>query len=244
MKTFYKRLIDIYDLIEIMSFYFSSIFYLLFFRNENLSISVRIESLSISIDILNDLFNSVVPDDDIDSDIEATGDLEQKNGSYEVTHDPLLSIHNASPLSDENKTSLELIVLLKLLVKLAYMQIKNGENPNYTFASILPKLFYRTDTPQIIPANLPLSFFPNVVAKKSVVPWSVDKRQLSCDILELCISCYVTRKLRSNAVFKICGVMLPKLVKNLDRTGLVEPLKFQLLQGKNICIWFLGISSN
>lgn len=194
----------------------------------------RIESLSIAVDILNDLFDLVVPGD---RNYNTAVDLEQHDGSCEEgTQNPFLATtHDPSPpliTTDEKDASSILILLLKLLVKLARMQIKNGENPNYTFASILPKLFHRTNTPPI-PANLTLSFFPNVVTKNSVVPWSVDKRKFSCDVLELCISCYVTRKLRSSVVFQICGVMLPKLVKNLDRTGLVEPLKFQLLQGIN-----------
>lgn len=207
----------------------SAIFY--FFRDKTLT---RIESLSISIDILNGLLKLVIPGngDENETEKEKNADLEQHDTSFEATQNHLLpNFQDSSPLTDKNESSLELIALLKLLIKLACMQIKNGENPNYAFASILPKLFYQTNTSIIIPANVPLLFLPNVVTKKSVVPCRVDKRKFSCDVIELCISCYVTCKLRSNVVFQICGVMLPKLVKNLDRTGLVEPLKFQLLQG-------------
>ena len=200
----------------------------------------RIESLSVSIDILNDVLKSIAPDENYSDDRTTTsvGQL-QDYDSRATTQDPPFANTKDYSLTDEKEPQIKLVVLLKLLVKLACLQIKNGENPNYSFASILPKLFYRTNTPRIPSLSFPLSFFPDLVTKKSVIPWRVDKSIFSCEVLKLCISCYVKRKIRSNVIFQICGVMIPNLVRNFDRTGLTEPLKFQLLQGEFFSVLLL-----
>lgn len=179
----------------------------------------RIESLNASIDILNDLVNKAM-----------STDL-STSSSHGDSIEQLLEIHQ-----EENETStaelpVEVTLLLKLLLKLACLQIKNGENPNYTFASVLPKLFHPTNSPRI-PEHLPEKYFPVIKRlPSSVLSWKVDKSAFSVDVLKLCILCYEKRKLGTNIAFQVCSVLIPKLVKNLDRTGLTETLKFQILRG-------------
>ena len=120
--------------------------------------------------------------------------------------------------------------LLYLLLKLACTMVKQGQDVNYTFACVLPNLFARTDYPDI-PQELPLSYFPKFVGKKSSLPWKLSKKMLAIDVLQFCNNCLLKTSCTS---FQVCGVMIPKLVKNLDMTGLSESVKMSILHGNII----------
>jgi len=131
------------------------------------------------------------------------------------------------------KEKKDLVMLLRLLLTLANHLVRKGESIDYPFASLLPALFYRTDYPEI-PDIFPDHYFPQQIVRArkraSVLHWRVGKHELAVRVLELCISCYEL-KVGSNLVFQICGVMIPKLVKNIDKTGLSDEVKLSILQG-------------
>ena len=192
--------------------------FLCFDRIENKFIANRVESLLSAIEILDHLLRFIPENESRD---EGSVTPVRPNA-------PLLTFPGKTVIDER-----ELVILLRLLLKLAIHLVSKGENIDYPFASLLPVLFYRTDFPEI-PDILPDRYFPAHIIlvrnKFSVLRWRVGKYGLAVCVLELCVSCYEFR-VGSNLVFQICGVMIPKLVKNLDKTGLDDGIKLNILQG-------------
>ncbi len=126
----------------------------------------------------------------------------------------------------------ELNDILHLMYKLACAIVKNGEAISYTFASVLPKLFQPTYL-QKIPESLPKEYFKEFKSNPSHIPWRVSKNYLARKVLKLCATCM---EYRSSTSFQICSVMIPKLVKNLDRTELTDSQKLAALFGESYLI--------
>ncbi|XP_066932590.1 uncharacterized protein [Clytia hemisphaerica] len=224
-------------------------------RKENDLIKTRMESISVVLQscdqiIMNVLskdkgqyleaprLTEVTEDEKLTSNVESlstkittdstaiTSSLVNSNSSS-ITHESSADTLNST--REMYSDSKDYLTLLKLLVNLACIMIKRGENINYCFASILPKLFYRSDFP-VIPAHLPLKYFPRSVTRSTTLPWKVPKHMLALDTLRLCVLCYDRQLGGSNMVFQICSVMIPKLIRNLDRTGLKDDVKFSILK--------------
>lgn len=183
------------------------------------AISRRIESLTIVKNLLLEVVNSVTHG-------------HTKSDSTTNSLLPLKNIEQFPKDSDEDDfREVELVenlfrpTLMKLLLELACSMIKTGENINYTYVSVLPRLFYRTDFP-LVPQDLPLAYFPSCVNKISTLPWRVSKERLAVKVLQLCIECLAGSICTP---FQICGVMIPKLAKNLDMTGLNDTVKMDIL---------------
>ena len=117
--------------------------------------------------------------------------------------------------------------LLCALLTLCCAMVKRNHNVNYTFASILPKLFYRTNYDPI-PSDFSEDFFPEATTKKSSIVWRVNKERLAHVTLRFCEECLMRS---SFTPFHVCGIMIPRLVKNLDRTKLSDQSKMNMLLG-------------
>lgn len=193
------------------------------YRDLDCAISRRIESLTIVKNLLLEVVYSVT----------------HGHTKSDSTTNSLLPVKNIEQFpkdSDEDDfREVELVenlfrpTLMKLLLELACSMIKTGENINYTYVSVLPRLFYRTDFP-LVPQDLPLAYFPSCVNKISTLPWRVSKEKLAVKVLQLCIECLAGSICTP---FQICGVMIPKLAKNLDMTGLNDTVKMDILCGNS-----------
>lgn len=179
------------------------------------------ESVKVATELIDDLLLSLV----VPATESSSGNL-SKDG--DIDQAPCLVEDIGTLFNDVDKEKNFKVCLLQRLLKLACHMVKATENINYSFANLLPKLFYRQDFPPV-PSNLPTKFFPAWITKHSNMDWKVSKHDVAMDILNLCVKCYeggVT------TTFQICGIMVPKLVENLNMTGLSDHAKMRILQSK------------
>ncbi|XP_065061836.1 uncharacterized protein LOC135688772 isoform X1 [Rhopilema esculentum] len=115
-----------------------------------------------------------------------------------------------------------------LMYELACLITKKGENICYTFASVIPALCNPSYLPSV-PDTLIMhaDLFRDFESGKTHISWKVDKKILALAALKLCVKCM---KYGSSSAFQICSVMIPKLVKNLNRTLLTDEEKHDALK--------------
>ena len=116
-----------------------------------------------------------------------------------------------------------------LMYELACLTMKKGENICYTFAIVIPALCNPSYLPSV-PDTLIMhaDLFCEFEMGKTHISWKVDKKILALAALKLCVKCM---KHGSSSAFQICSVMIPKLVKNLNRTLLKDEEKHDALKG-------------
>ena len=115
--------------------------------------------------------------------------------------------------------------LLYQLLVTAVEMIKLGENIDYTFAKIFPNLFYQTEFPDIT-AIRNISYLPSFCTKKSVLQWKVNKNEFALRALKFTNDCL---SINSVQPFQICGVVIPKVAKNIDLLVMPENVKIKVL---------------
>lgn len=115
--------------------------------------------------------------------------------------------------------------LLYQLLVTAVEMIKLGENIDYTFANIFPNLFYQTEFPDIT-AIRNISYLPSFCTKKSVLQWKVNKNEFALRALKFTNDCL---SINSVQPFQICGVVIPKVAKNIDMLVMPENVKIKVL---------------
>ena len=139
------------------------------------------------------------------------------------------SIANNGNMQDEEEQPVEFKnfqkqLLYQLLITAVEM-IKLGENIDYTFANIFPNLFYQTEFPDITTVRN-LSYLPRFCTKKSVLQWKVNKNEFALRALKFTNDCL---SINSVQPFQICGVVIPKVAKNIDMLLMPENVKMNLL---------------
>ncbi|XP_065897600.1 uncharacterized protein [Dysidea avara] len=143
-----------------------------------------------------------------------TAALREQRGNV-ITYDDLAPVTDTVRKEDKK---IRLTILQKLL-ELACAMIRNGDNVAYLYASSLPKLFYYTP-----PLDIPKDFTKEKLIKclgkelpqsQSITArWKLDKKEFAVQLLNLAI---LAQDKDASSPFHICGIVVPKLVKNLEK---------------------------
>jgi hypothetical protein len=175
--------------------------------------------------LLDDIITSVV---DIPNDEKAftqslnSGEKDQQAGGYENSEVFLVEVTDDERES-ENKSRLQILFhLLDLACAMVskqetescefpfFLQVRNGDDVCFLFASTLPKLFTGS-LPSCLKEKLHINqnHYTELLTGVSIVPWQVDKKEFALHLLEL-----ATLSLESDnaSPFQICSVVAPKLV--------------------------------
>ncbi|XP_064383534.1 uncharacterized protein LOC135332129 isoform X2 [Halichondria panicea] len=117
---------------------------------------------------------------------------------------------------DTDKTA-RIQVLLRL-IKLACMMVRRGDNISFLYASVLPKLFEQPPSHEVIvdfnSKKLTKFFGEEPPPPSSYITWRVDRKKLAIQLLDLTI---LSLHNDVTTPFQLCGIVAPKLIKNVDR---------------------------
>jgi hypothetical protein len=114
------------------------------------------------------------------------------------------------------------------LLELACSMVRNGDNICFLYASILPRLFSPTPPIGMTTENLgklKRFFGEEPPPRPTSIPWNVDKKPLAIHLLSLSIAS-VHNEMATP--FQLCGIVLPKLVSNLDTMDFTDSDKLTL----------------
>ena len=194
----------------------------MFFREETIFLERRIEAIYCAESVVEFLIASVFEENCMESrgEEDLTGDDKVEQGSI-IADDRNIQDGEEHPVEFKN---FQKQLLYQLLIT-AIEMIKLGENIDYTFANIFPNLFYQTKFPDIT-AVRNLSYLPSFCTKKSILQWKVNKNEFALRALKFTNDCL---SINSVQPFQICGLVIPKVAKNIDVLVLPENVKMKVL---------------